>query len=101
MNTYRDDIYLAANGVIVSYQGAEKEIEIPSRLADSNIIQIGIGAFMDDENLREVIIPETVKVIREKAFFNDDNLRKMGKGSVSNVGTGGMATKIKYESKRA
>ncbi len=77
MNTYRDDIYLAANGVIVSYQGTEKEIEIPSRLADSNINQIGIGAFMDDENLREVIIPETVEVIKEKAFFNDDNLRKI------------------------
>ena len=77
MNTYRDDIYLAANGIIVSYQGTEKKIVIPSRLADTNIIQIGIGAFMNDENIREVIIPETVEVIGEKAFFKAENLRKI------------------------
>lgn len=46
------------------------------------------GLYTDDPNVNKDA--KFIDVVAEI----DDNLRKMGKGSVSNVGTGGMATKI-------
>jgi hypothetical protein len=77
MNTYRDDIYLAANGVLISYQGSDKKVEIPSRLSDRKITTIGKGACMSDDMMQEVIIPDTVESIEERAFFGNMRLEKV------------------------
>lgn len=52
-------------------------ITLPSLYAGKNIVRIETGGFADCINLREIIVPDTVKYIYQNAFKNCSSLEKV------------------------
>ena len=44
MGNYMDRTYLAIDGVILTYSGNDKILQIPSKLMDMDIVRLGDGA---------------------------------------------------------
>lgn len=53
---------------ISGYLGEEDDIEIPSRIGDKTVVEIGYGAFMSSETIKTVSIPNTVKKLMNIVF---------------------------------
>ena len=54
---------------IVSYNGAQSRVEIPSKIEDKPVTQISANAFYNcNEAIKTVVIPKTVTVIEAGAF---------------------------------
>lgn len=64
--------------VISGYFGLlPQELEIPSEVYGLTVTRIAIGAFSDEEGLKSVIIPDTVKLINQQAFEKCSNLKSV------------------------
>ncbi|MBP0972981.1 MAG: leucine-rich repeat protein [Oscillospiraceae bacterium] len=50
----------------------EERIEIPEEIDGEEVEGIGDGAYMDHPNMKEVIIPESVISIGDRAFYRED-----------------------------
>ena len=62
--------FVHINGILISYKGNEKHIEIPE-----GITAVGSGAFMANDNLLSVHLPSTVLYIDQMAFGGCSNIR--------------------------
>lgn len=58
-----------------------EKVIIPDTIQGKIVIAIGIGAFKECTKIAEVKIPETVRRIREKAFYGCSKLKKIEGGS--------------------
>lgn len=67
---------------ILKYLGDADSIEIPERIDGKEVASIGPGAFYEYDNLREIIIPDSVSSIKAEAFFGCGGLEsvKLGLG---------------------
>ena len=68
-----------ANGnlVIDGYLGGGSILDIPSSINGRTVEEIGRWAFLLDERIEEVIIPEGLKIIGEGAFSACDKIKKV------------------------
>ncbi len=66
------DPFRVSNFVLVDYKGPGGTVVIPD---DENIMYIGEEAFEQDTSIEYVIIPETVREIRKRAFQGCTNLK--------------------------
>lgn len=62
---------------IARYNGVNKFIEIPAQIGGLPVTSIGDAAFQDNEFIRSVSIPFTVKSIGDYAFSNMPNLENI------------------------
>lgn len=60
--------FITSNIVITGYNGSEENIEIPSYLNEKPVIAIEANAFRENQNIKNVIIPNSVKKIGDGAF---------------------------------
>ena len=77
MANYMDQVYAAADGVLLSYAGQDVSLKITTKLGYMPIHTIGKGALMDSDKLQQVIVPVGVRRIGEKAFYGCKNLKKV------------------------
>lgn len=78
---------------LLKYKGAEKRVVIPS-----GITIIGRQAFEMNDAVEEIIIPDTVVDIRDRAFASMENLRRLEIGSGLDTASGNMfADSLKLE----
>ena len=68
-----DNLYLTydidSNSVGISaYLGDEDNINVPSSINNKEVVEIGYGAFMSNECLERVVIPNTIKTIEDYSF---------------------------------
>lgn len=70
-----------ATGItIMGYNGSEENITIPDSLEGKNVTQIGENAFFQSM-ASEIIIPDTVTMINEQAFYDCMYLEKLKLGN--------------------
>ena len=55
-------------------------MEIPSRLDGAAVVEIGKEAFLERHSLKSVAIPDSVKVVGERAFAGCDGLNELRSG---------------------
>ena len=60
--------------MLTQYSGDAENVEIPSEVNGKTVTVIGEDAFMNHDELKSVIIPDTVVEIRDNAFLNCFNL---------------------------
>lgn len=68
-----------SDGVVIVNSGEvfSKKVIIPDVLSGEKVIAIGNAAFFEQENITEVIIPDTVKVISDHAFCYCTKMKKV------------------------
>ncbi len=59
---------------IRSYTGKRRYITIPSYIDDKPVTSIGESAFEGQSRLREITLPDTLRIIRDRAFLGCNNL---------------------------
>lgn len=59
---------------ILEYRGTDEHVVIPSKIDNIPVTVINFLAFRNAENLKSVVIPETVKTIDDVAFITCTNL---------------------------
>ncbi|MDD6794387.1 MAG: leucine-rich repeat domain-containing protein [Clostridiaceae bacterium] len=71
---------------------------IPEYLGDKKINIIAKRAFLNCEDLSELIIPKSVEIIGNEAFYGCSNLNKVTfKGEIKNIGKNAFKTTCLYE----
>lgn len=86
------EVYDIANvdgGVcIVKYNGKEKELVVPREINGMPVIEIGEGAFYENEILESIVLPDTLEKIGPYAFLFCRNLKDISiPESVSWIGS--------------
>lgn len=76
---YDKAIYHATNGILnlVSFdpkEGAEETVRIPQKIGNTTVTEIASFAFSNNPYVRQIYLPDTVRIIRKKAFYNCPNL---------------------------
>jgi hypothetical protein len=76
-------VWTAERGGITidGYTGGQTEITIPSQIENLSVREIYKQAFADSYKIVSVIIPDTVKIIGENAFYNCKNLAEITIGT--------------------
>lgn len=64
------------NAIIFDYLGKDEKIEIPSKIKSYNVVDFGI-TFRGNTDIVSVVIPHTVTLIRENAFYNCSKLSEV------------------------
>lgn len=64
----------AQTGTITAYTGGQKTVEIPAEIEGVPVRAIGLGAFDQQAQLEQVILPEGVTHILSNAFYFCENL---------------------------
>ena len=59
---------------ITSYKGTDQEVVIPARIGNKQVTEIGSGAFMGNDTITKVDIPEGVTTLQNDAFNGCGNL---------------------------
>ncbi len=62
---------------VVSYTGTASSLTIPTTVDGKEVKEIGVEAFMDNTTLTSICLPNTITVIRARAFKNCTNLSSM------------------------
>ena len=65
---------------ILKYLGDADSIEIPEYIDGKEVTSIGPGAFYEYDDLRELIIPDSVSSIKAEAFFGCGGLESIELG---------------------
>ena len=77
---------------LIKYYGKEESVNIPAEIEGTPVTVIGVGCFSKNKNLKELFMPNTVTVIRTKAFYEcseleniswSENLKNIGKQAFS------------------
>lgn len=77
LETEGDYIYRALTdntAEILSYQGSDASVEIPSSIDGKDVVSIGYGAFRENSELKNVTIPSKVTELQYGAFYHCANL---------------------------
>lgn len=72
--------------VIEEYHGNEKRIEIPKTYNGKNVVEIGVRAFYENNDIEEVILNPNIKSIERLAFSNCNNLKSIDLSNVEYIG---------------
>lgn len=75
MAEYIDKNYLAVDRCLITYNGNDETLIVPTKFEIMEITEIGAGAFSESENLKECIIPPQIKKIEENAFSSCKELK--------------------------
>lgn len=62
---------------IQSYDGTAEAVVIPAQIDGKDVSVIGDGCFSNNDTITSLVIPDTVKEIRMKAFINCFNLAEI------------------------
>lgn len=62
---------------IISYLGMEEHLEVPAIINGKKVISIGEFAFMYNEAIQELILPNSLQEIEDYAFRYDSNLQSV------------------------
>ena len=62
---------------LVKYLGCDLKVALPETIDGGVLKVIGVGAFISNNSIEELIIPDTVDTIRTKAFAFCNNLKKI------------------------
>lgn len=77
-----EDYYeINALGYITGYYGSDTDIVVPDVIKDKKVKGVGIGAFMDNKKIQNVVLPDSCTKINASAFKNCSSLT-----SVSGMG---------------
>lgn len=76
------------DGVLQSYEGSFTELDLTKLLPDTEIKEIGDHAFAMNPDLKQVILPDSVTMIGQKAFFSCPRLQSVTGKGVQTVGDG-------------
>lgn len=70
---------------ITKYNGSGKKVVIPSKIDGKAVTVIGFNAFFENKKIQEVILPDSIKTIEDRAFRDCENLMEItvGKGLVT------------------
>ncbi len=77
---------------LIKYYGKEESVNIPAEIEGTPVMVIGVGCFSKNKNLKELFMPNTVTVIRTKAFYEcseleniswSENLKNIGRQAFS------------------
>lgn len=60
--------------IVTGYLGKSKIVKIPERYRGMPVVKIGDKAFKNNQFIEKVILPETIKIIGDKAFYHCENL---------------------------
>ena len=63
--------------LVKSYAGSATSLTIPDKIEGMTVTEIGEEAFMDNKKLVSIDLPDTITVIRARAFKNCSNLSDM------------------------
>lgn len=74
-----DYVYTVNQGnvTITDYRGDDKDLVIPSTIAQKPVTEIGSYSFWSNDEMTSVVIPEGVVKIGDYAFNGNDNLSKI------------------------
>ena len=67
----------AASLIVVKYLGTSAEVEIPETINGMTVVEIGEGAFRENETLVTIHLPDTIQYIRRQAFKGCTSLANM------------------------
>ena len=62
---------------VVSYSGTGSSLTIPDTVENMTVTEIGVEAFMDNKKLVSIDLPDTITVIRARAFKGCTSLSDM------------------------
>lgn len=62
---------------VVSYAGTAASLTIPETVDGMTVTEIGVEAFMDNKTLTSIDLPDTITVIRARAFKGCTSLSDM------------------------
>ena len=71
------EILTPSNCSVSSYKGNETTLVIPETVEGMTVTEIGEEAFMGNASLESIDLPDTIIIIRARAFKNCTNLREM------------------------
>lgn len=80
-NKYQDGDYTYTvefgKATLVKYTGTSSEIIVPSRLGGKPLVNIKGGAFIFNDYINSVVLPDTVKNMEGSVFYGCHNLQKI------------------------
>ncbi len=62
---------------VVAYEGTASSLVIPETVEGMTVVEIGVEAFMDNKSLVSIDLPDTITVIRARAFKGCTSLSNM------------------------
>ena len=66
---------------VVAYKGSDKKVIIPQQInvggKEYTVTEIGEAAFAENTILESIDLPDTITIIRKRAFWNCTNLKEM------------------------
>ncbi len=62
---------------VTGFDGIKEDLEIPSTLDGRKVVGISNGAFKDNDTIKSITIPDTVKTIGNNAFENCFNITRL------------------------
>jgi hypothetical protein len=72
------DVKIEGSGIhIVNYTGKEKSITVPETINSRKVIAIDKKAFYNNDYIKKVTLPKTLKDVGDKAFANCKNLSEV------------------------
>lgn len=72
--------------IITEYHGSDKILDIPSSYNNKPVVEIGVRAFFENDDIEEVILPESIKSIDKLAFSKCINLKSINLDNVEYIG---------------
>ena len=74
--------------IITKAVGNAEYYKIEDNYKNKPIVGIGENAFLEHKNLKEIILPDSVKVIQRRAFYNCINLERINLDKVEEIERG-------------
>lgn len=62
---------------VIGYEGKAANVVIPEKYGDYYVVYIGKSAFEGNTNIESVVIPASIRMIYEKAFYNCTKLKSV------------------------
>ena len=62
---------------VVSYDGNDRVVKIPSAVGSKQVVSIAQRAFYNNDRITKVVVPDTVKTVGDKVFSDCDNLKEV------------------------
>ncbi|MDE7298320.1 MAG: leucine-rich repeat domain-containing protein [Lachnospiraceae bacterium] len=71
------DFVINAKGILTGYRGKDKTVIVPE-----GVVRIGARAFIGNQTIERIVLPDTVTSIGKEAFYNCSNLKVVEAGSL-------------------